>query len=501
VRALDTLDMAYIGHARSDGELKHNTGMPVHPIIAEFIRLLGKDAVLYGAAERMTYESDAYTLERGAPMCTVLPSSTEHVAAVVKLCNEHSVSFAPRGAGTGKTGGTLLPGGVLIGLARMNRILSVDVRNRRMRAQAGITNIQLSKAVAAESLHYAPDPSSQGVSTLGGNIANNAGGPHTLKHGVTVNHVLQAAVVLPDGAVLEIGGNCEDPAGYDLLGLFCGAEGTLGIVTEATVRLIPLPESIRTLLAVFPTTADATHCVGGIMNAGITPAALELMDSVILKVVEDAFHFGFPVDAGAVLIIEIDGIDHGLDEQADTIRTICEANHASEVRSAADAHQRAALWASRKKAVGTLGRIKPSVVTQDGVIPRSKLPEVLDAIGEIALRYDLCIANVFHAGDGNLHPVICYDERDRDEVRRVIAANREILELCISVGGSISGEHGIGVEKRDFMPVLFPAETLAVMRGIREVFNPRGLCNADKILPTSHGCSYEIVLGRGAVAV
>jgi glycolate oxidase len=475
--------------------------MPTPPIIADLVAVLGKDAVLSGAVETMAYECDAYTLEHGSPLCTVLPSSTEQVAAVVKVCNAHSVAFAPRGAGTGKAGGTLLPGGVLIGVARMNRILSVDIRNRRMTAQAGVVNTQLSKAVAADGLHYAPDPSSQGVSTLGGNIANNAGGPHTLKYGVTSNHLLAAKVVLPNGEILAIGDNCEDPTGYDLLGLFCGAEGTLGIVTEATVRMTPLPESIRTMLVVFPTVSDATRCIGGIMNAGITPAALELMDSVILKVVEEAFHFGFPLDAGAILIVEIDGPEEGLDTQADAIQAICAANCSTEVRTAKDALERANLWAARKKAVGALGRVKPSVVTQDGVIPRSKLPEVLEEIGEIATRYQVCIANVFHAGDGNLHPVICYDDRDKDEVRRVIGANHEILDLCIRVGGSISGEHGIGVEKRDFMPALFPAETLDVMRQIREVFNPRALCNADKMLPTSHGCSYEIVLNRGAVAV
>jgi glycolate oxidase subunit GlcD len=431
----------------------------------------------------------------------VLPNSTDEVSEIVKACNRHGLAFAPRGAGTGKAGGTLLPGGVLIGVARMNRILAVDARNRRMTVQAGAVNAKLGKAVVADGLHYAPDPSSQGVSTIGGNIANNAGGPHTLKYGVTTNHLLAATVVLPSGDILRVGDGLEDPFGYDLLGLFCGAEGTLGIVTEATVRLTPLPESVRTMLAVFPSVADTTRCVGEIMNAGIVPAALELMDSVIVAVVEAAFHFGFPLDAAAVLIVEIDGIADGLDEQLETVRAICARCNAREVRIAKDDRERANLWAARKKAVGALGRLKPSVITQDGVIPRSKLPEVLESIGEIAARHAICIANVFHAGDGNLHPVISYDERDADEVRRVIAANTEIMELCVRVGGTISGEHGIGVEKRDFMPLLFPSQTLELMRSIRAVFNPLGLCNGDKMLPTSHGCGSEIVLKRGAVAV
>ncbi len=473
----------------------------IHPIVSQLIEILGEDAVLWRESERLTYNCDAYTLERGAPLCTALPKSTEEVAAVVRLCNKHAIPFAPRGAGTGKSGGTLLPGGVLIGVSRLNRILSIDIRNRRIKAQAGVVNTQLSKAVAAEGFHYAPDPSSQGVSTLGGNIANNAGGPHTLKYGVTSNHLIGLTVVLPNGEILEIGDATEETPGYDLLGIFCGAEGTLGVITEATVRLTPLPEGVRTLLAVFPTIAAATQSVGDIMNAGIVPGALELMDSVILKTVEEAFHFGFPLDAAAILIIEIDGPNAGLDRQADEIRAICLVNDANEVRSATDPKQRAELWASRKKAVGTLGRLKPSCVTQDGVIPRSKLPEVLAEIYNIGKRYDLMIANVFHAGDGNLHPVVLFDERDPAEVERVIEANREILELCMNVGGSLTGEHGIGVEKREFMPMLFPESTLTLMQSLREVFNPRGLCNADKMLPTSHGCSYEIVMNRGAVAV
>ncbi len=476
--------------------------MTTNVLTARLAELLGSGAVLSGASERLAYQSDAYTLEKGAPLCTVLPASTEEVAAVVRLCREAGIAYAPRGAGTGKSGGTLLPGGVLIGLARMNRILSVDVRNRRLTAQAGVPNIALSKAVVGYQLHYAPDPSSQGVSTLGGNIANNAGGPHTLKYGVTANHLLEIVVVMPDGEVVRFGGPTEDCGGYDMAGLFCGAEGTLGIVTEATVRLTPLPESVRTLLAVYSSVRAASESVGAIMGQGITPAALELMDAATISAVEEAFKIGLPLDAAAVLIIEIDGVEDGLDAQVVQISALCRESGASEVRSATTALERARLWESRKKAVAALGRIKPAVVTQDGVIPRSRLSEVLEEITAIASRYHLRIANVFHAGDGNLHPVICYDERDDDEVRRVIAANGDILRLCIEVGGSISGEHGIGVEKRDFMPMLFPADTLDLMRFLRTAFNPDGLCNPDKVLPSSHGCSYELLpLGRGALSV
>ena len=480
----------------------HNGDVTTNGLLERFAELLGPGAVLSGAGERLAYQSDAYTLEKAAPLCTVLPGSTEEVAAVVRLCCEASVAYAPRGAGTGKSGGTLLPGGVLIGLARMNRILSIDIRNRRLTAQAGAPNVALSKAVLRDNMHYAPDPSSQAVSTLGGNIANNAGGPHTLKYGVTANHLLEIVVVMPDGEIARFGGASEDAGGYDMVGLFCGAEGTLGIVTEATVRLTPLPESVRTLLAVYPTVRAATESVGAIMGQGITPAALELMDATTVSAVEGAFKIGLPLDAAAVLIIEIDGVEEGIEDQVAQISALCLSSGASEARSASTPLERARLWESRKKAVAALGRIKPAVVTQDGVIPRSQLPEVLEEITAIASRHNVRIANVFHAGDGNLHPVICYDERDEDEVRRVIAANGDILKLCITVGGSISGEHGIGVEKRDFMPLLFPADTLDMMQALRSALNPDGLCNPDKVLPTSHGCSYELLpLRRGAVSV
>ena len=470
-------------------------------ILQDLRRIVGDDGVLAAKGERAAYEGDAYPLERAQPLATVLPCTTEQVAAVVKVCAAHNIPFAPRGAGTGLAGGTLCPDGILIGLARMNRILDIDLRNRRLTAQAGAVNVELTKSVAGEGFLYAPDPSSQGASTLGGNIANNAGGPHTLKYGVTVNHVLAVELVLPDGEVVTLGDATEDTNGYDLLGLTVGSEGTFGIVTQATVRLTRKPQAVRTLLAIFGTIDDATRCVSDIVASGIVPAALEMMDGVILQTVEDAFHFGFPRDAGAILIIELDGLAAGLDSQVAHVRSMCERRQAREVRQAETPRDRANLWAARKKAVGTLGRLAPSCVTQDCVIPRSKLPETLRAIAEIGRRHELRIANVFHAGDGNLHPVTLFDERDPAQVERVMAASHEILELCIGLGGTLTGEHGIGVEKRDYMPLLFPPETLRTMADVRAVFNPAGLCNPGKVLPTAHGCAFEMRPRAGAVAV
>jgi glycolate oxidase subunit GlcD len=383
----------------------------------------------------------------------------------------------------------------------MNRILDIDLRNRRMVAQAGVVNAQLSKAVAADGLQFAPDPSSQGASTIGGNIANNAGGPHTLKYGVTVNHVLGLELVLANGDIVTLGDKTEDTNGYDLVGLTVGSEGTFGIVTQATLRLVPLPVDVRTMLAVYGTVDEATQTVSDIVAAGIVPAALELLDRDIIQTVEDAFHFGFPRDAGAVLIIEVDGLPAGLERVAATCRAICANNGARDIRVASNAKERAQLWAARKKAVGTLGRLAPSHVTQDCVIPRSKLPEALRAIAEIAARNGVRIANVFHAGDGNLHPVTLFDERDPAQVEKVMAASHEIITMCLGLGGTLTGEHGIGLEKRDFMPMLFSAETLRAMEDIRSVFNAEGLCNPGKVLPSSHGCAYEFRPRFGAFAV
>ena len=414
------------------------------------------------------------------------PSSTEQVRDIVRLCAQWSVPVVPRGAGTGLAGGALArEGQCLLCLSRMNRILAVDPENRTIRAQAGVVNTALTRAVAAEGLLYAPDPSSQGASTLGGNIANNAGGPHTLKYGVTVNHILAAQVVLADGELVEV--DATD-AGYDLLGILVGSEGTLGIVTEATVRVVRAPEAIRTLLTVCDSVDTATQLISDIIAAGIVPAALEMIDQTILTVVEEVYHLGLPTDAGAVLLIEVDGPEAGLDRLADRIATICTSGGAIRVERAKDAAERAKLWTARKKAVGALGRLAPSHATQDGVAPRTKLPEVLRQVREVAEKHNLRIANVFHAGDGNLHPVVLFDERDPDEVKRVLAAGGDILRACINAGGALTGEHGIGIEKQEFLGLMFSEDDIDTMLRIRQVFNPDGLFNPGKLFPSGATC-------------
>jgi glycolate oxidase subunit GlcD len=458
-------------------------------LVRELAAIVGPDSVLSDQSETRAYDCDAYTIDKSTPVVIVLPQTTEQVAEIVRLCNRLEAPFTPRGAGTGLSGGTTAAcGGVIVSTVRLNRILDIDVENRRLTAQAGCININLSKAVKEHNLHYAPDPSSQGACTVGGNVAENSGGPHTLKYGVTTNHITALTMVLPDGEILKLGGDVEDVPGYDLVGLVVGSEGTLGIVTEVTVRLTPLPQAYRTLLGVFETIDDCTQTVSDIIAAGILPGALEMIDQLILQAIEDAFHFGFPRDAAAVLIIELDGFEAGLDADAERVRTICMDNHAREVRVAATPEDRARLWIARKKGIGAAGRLAPSIVTQDGVIPRSKLPEVLREIAEISRRYGIRICNIFHAGDGNLHPCVLFDERDAEEVRRVVQAGEEILRLCVRVGGSITGEHGIGMEKIDAMPLLFSEADIALMERVRAVFNTNALCNPGKLFPTAKSC-------------
>lgn len=367
----------------------------------------------------------------------------------------------------------------------MDRILSVDLPNRRLRAQAGAININLTKAVAGEGYQFAPDPSSQGASTIGGNIANNAGGPHTLKYGVTVNHILALQIVLPDGEVMELS---TDDCGYDLVGLVTGSEGTLAVVTEATVKLVKTPHAVRTILVVCDSVDDATAMISAIIAAGILPAALEMIDRTILQAVEAAYKLGLPTDAEAVLLIEVDGAEAGIDRQADKISAICRDLGAVRIEAAKDAADRARLWTARKKSVGTLGRLTPSHCTQDGVVPRTKLPQILREIAAIGAKYRLRIANVFHAGDGNLHPVVLFDERDPDEVQRVIAAGGEILRACVAAGGALTGEHGIGIEKREFLDLVFSPDDLDAMAKVRGAFNPDGRLNPGKLLPFGGNC-------------
>src|SRR4051812_12008334 len=386
----------------------------------------------------------------------------------------------------------------MIALARMKRILEVNYRDRYAVVEPGVVNLWLTNHIKSSGYHFAPDPSSQGACTIGGNVATNSGGPHTLKYGVTVNHVIGVELVLPDGRVVTTGGPCEDSPGYDLTGVIVGSEGTFGIVTKTWVRITRNPEAYRTLLGVFDNVDDATNTISGIIGAGIVPGALEMLDQLILGAVEQAFKFGFPLDAGAVLIMEVDGLNAGLDEEAAKIEAIALKNGAREVRRANTEAERLLLWKSRKQAFGAVGRLAPSYCTQDGVVPRTQLPHILRVIQRIGERYQLKICNVFHAGDGNIHPILLFDERDADQVRRVLAASHEILEECIRVGGSVTGEHGIGVEKIDFMPKLFTPEDLGMMLRLRTAFNPEGRCSPRKMLPTAGACIEPSKAGRRA---
>lgn len=466
-------------------------------------RIVGTDAVITDPVQLLAYDCDAYTIEKALPTVVVLPQTTEQVAEVVRLANREGLPVVPRGAGTGLSGGALaVNGGIVLVTSRMDKILWIDPRNRRLRAQAGAVNFHLSKAVQSDNLHFAPDPSSQGACTIGGNVAENSGGPHTLKYGVTVNHVTGLQVVLSDGEVVELGGVEDEPFGYDLVGLLTGSEGTLAIVTEVTVRLTPNPQTVRTLLAVFETLEDASQTVSDIIASGIVPAALELMDALTLQAVEAAFGYGFPLDAEAVLLIELDGLEAGIDHEVAQVLAICERNRAREVRRATTAQERAKLWAARKKAIGALGRLAPSCVTQDGVIPRSKLPKVLREAAQIAAKYELRLANVFHAGDGNLHPVLLFDDSDPVQVARVVEAGEEILALCLREGGSLTGEHGIGTEKCTMMHQMFTTHDLDTMKRLKAVFNPHDRLNPEKMFPDSRYC-YESkhALRRAAVGL
>ena len=380
----------------------------------------------------------------------------------------------------------------MIALTRMNRVLSVDARNRRALVEAGCVNAWITQAVKSIGLLFAPDPSSQSACTIGGNVAMNSGGPHTLKLGVTTNHVLGFEIVFPDGEVVWLGtrpDGGEDVEGYDLRGAAIGCEGMFGIVTRVLVRLIRAPQAYKTLLGIFETVDEASQTVSDIIAAGIVPGAMEMMDQLITHAVEAAFHFGFPLDAGAALIVELDGLQAGLETQADRVAAICKKNGAREVRVAASEQERLDLWKSRKRAFGAIGRLSPNFLTQDGVVPRSKLPEIMRFIRGCSEKYGLRIPNVFHAGDGNIHPLICMDEREPEQVRSAIAASNEILEECIALGGSVTGEHGIGVEKIDFMEKQFSKDDLDAMRALRKVFDPEGRCNPHKMFPGSRRCS------------
>ena len=451
--------------------------------------IVGSQGVITAPDERRVYECDALTFyRRSMPDLVVLPTSTQQVAALVRVCHDAGVPVVPRGAGTGLSGGAIpTAGGVMIVLTRMIRILDVDPVNRTATVEAGCVNLWLTKAAERFGLFYAPDPASQSACTIGGNVAENAGGPHCLKYGVTTNHVLGATVVLPDGEVVRLGAKVADAPGYDLLGVFVGAEGTLGICTEVTVRLLPQPEAVKTTLAIFRSIEDASNAVSGIIARGIIPVAMELMDRETVKAVEANVKAGYPLDAGAVLLIELDGPRAEIEAEAVGVEAICRAQGSLDVRVAQSEGERALLWKGRKEAAGSFGRIAQHYYLQDAVIPRTKLPQVVREIEEIGARYGIRIANVAHAGDGNVHPMICVDPHIPDCEARAKAAASEIMRRCIQAGGTVTGEHGIGLEKREYLRLMYSPADLEAMQRVRRVLDPRGLCNPGKIFPDPHG--------------
>lgn len=460
--------------------------------VTELREIVGTDSVLTAQAELLVYECDGFVIEKNSPDAAVFPRTTQQVADIVRVCNNYDLPFLPRGAGTSLAGGCLpVGGGVMIVLTRMNTIEEINIADRYAIVQPGVVNIRLTQALRGSGFHYAPDPSSQGACTIGGNVATNSGGPHTLKYGVTVNHVLGVEAVLADGEVVQFGGPHADANGLDMVGAIVGSEGTLAIATRVWVRLTPNPQSWRTLLAVFETVDDATTAISEIIAAGIVPAALELMDEGILEAVEAAYSLGFPLDAGAILLIEVDGLEAYLNEQRDAIVSLCEKCNARETRQAETDKERADLWKARKQAFGAIGRLSPSYCTQDGVVPRTKLPHILREIQSIGGKYDLRIVNVFHAGDGNIHPILLFDERDQSQVDRVLQASHEILNACLECGGSVTGEHGVGVEKIEFMAKMFTPSDLKVMSQLRTAMNPANRLSPDKMLPTAGACGLE----------
>ncbi|MHC4993149.1 MAG: FAD-binding oxidoreductase, partial [Planctomycetota bacterium] len=451
-------------------------------LLKELRSIVGRDNVLTEPGQLIAFESDALTARRATPAAVAFIHDTAQLQRVVSALYRAKFPFVPRGAGTGLSGGALADGKVVLQLSRMNRILWVDAENRRARVQPGVINTQLNEAAARHGLMYAPDPSSQTACTIGGNVAENAGGPHCLKYGVTTNHILGLSVVAPDGTRLELSG--PDGPDYDLVGLFVGSEGTLGICTEIEVRLVPRPAAVETLLAHFEDMNSASRAVSAIIAAGILPAALEMIDQNTLKAVEaSVFAAGFPTDVAASLIVELDGPKAGLAEQAAAVELLLQEHRAREVARAKSDEQRLKFWKARKSAFGAMGRIGSDLLVQDATVPRSRIPDVLRRVYEISRKYDLVITNVFHAGDGNLHPNMPFDRRDESVTQRVHEASREIIEACVAAGGTITGEHGVGIDKRKYMPLVYSDDDLQTMRWVKQVFDPSGLCNPGKLLP------------------
>lgn len=470
-------------------------------LIREMASLLGAANILDKTEDLLLYEFDG-SVEKARPDLVVFPHTTQEVSGIVKLAARYEVPVVGRGAGTGLSGGALARGGgVMIVFARMNKILELDVGNLRAVVQPGVVNLDITRAVEHAGLFFAPDPSSAKSCTIGGNVAENAGGPHTLLYGVTTNHVAALELVLPDGEIVRAGSKHGDAAGYDLCGLFVGSEGTLALVTEITVKLSRRAEAVKTMLAVFDSIEDASQAVVQITSRGITPAACEMLDGWTLGVVEDYIHAGFPRDSGAVLLLELEGLREAVEGQAPAIDEVCRSCHAREVRLAKDDHERELFWKGRKNAFGALGRLAPSNYVLDGVIPRSKLPQALRRIQEIGGKYGFEIGNIFHAGDGNLHPIVLYDPRDAKQFEKAIAASHEIMRYCLELGGALTGEHGIGMEKNELMALLFSDADFALMRRVHDAFNPDSSLNPGKIFPLSKGCGEIRIRKKEAAGV
>jgi glycolate oxidase len=457
--------------------------------LAELERILGPESLVSSDEGRLVYECDMHTFYKGAPDAVALPSRAEQVVDVVRLCRRERVPIVPRGSGTGLIGGAMAPaGGVMIGTNRMDRVLDVDLVNRCATVEPGLINLALTRAVATSGYFFAPDPSSQMVSSIGGNVATNAGGPHCLKYGITTNHVLGLELVTGAGELVKLGGKVADRPGYDLVGAAVGSEGTFGIVTAITVRLLHTAEAVKTLLASFTTIEDASEAVSAIIAAGIVPAALEMLDEVMIRAINEGTGADYPKDAAAVLLIELDGPAPEVEAQSQRVAQICWERGALEVRVARDDGERALLWKGRKEAAGAVGRLAPTYLLQDAVVPRSKLPAIMRELIEIGARHRVQIANVFHAGDGNLHPLILYDDREPDQVERAKAANEELLRACIAMGGTVTGEHGIGLDKAKNLPAQYGDADLNFMYRLRRVFDPEAIMNPGKLLPSHPAC-------------
>jgi glycolate oxidase len=451
--------------------------------------IVGPDGVVRTVEGRLTYEADMHTFYKGMPDVVVLPGTAEQVARVVRLCGRERVPVVPRGSGTGIIGGAMAPaGGVMISTTRMNRILELDFPNRCATVEPGLINLWLSTATRPHGYYFAPDPSSQMVSSIGGNVSTNAGGPHCLKYGITVNHVLGLQVVTGAGELVWLGGKVQERPGYDLRGVVVGGEGTLGLVTAVIVRLLHVPEGVKTALASFSSIEDASETVSAVIAAGIIPSALEMLDHAVIEAIEAGIGAGYPKGAAAVLLIELDGPVAEIEAQSERIEAICRAHRALDIRVARNEAERALLWKGRKEAAGVIGRMTANWLLQDAVVPRSRLPQIMREMLAIAARHRLTIANVFHAGDGNLHPLICYDDRIPGELERAKQANEELLQACLALGGSVTGEHGVGLDKAKNMPLQFADADLRFMARLRRVFDPDGIMNPGKLLPSHPAC-------------